>query len=48
MLMEKVVMMVSQVYTHPKLIRLCMLMFNAQLFVKQTSTKWFEKKNTLS
>ena len=50
MLMEKVVMMVSQVYTYPKLIKLCMLMFNAQLFVKQTSTKWFGEKteNTLS
>lgn len=50
MLMEKVVMMVSQMYTYPKLTKFCMLIFNAQLFVKQTSTKWFEKKkeNTLS
>ena len=44
MLMEKVVMMVSQMYTYPKLIKFCMLIFNAQFFVKQTSTKWFEKK----
>ena len=44
MLMEKVVMMVSQMYTYPKLIKFCMLIFNVQFFVKQTSTKWFEKK----
>ena len=47
MLMEKVVMMVSQMYTYPKLIKFCMLIFNAQVLVKQTSTKWFGKKKKL-
>ena len=49
-LYTQMAMMAPWVFVYPKLIKLCMLMFNAQLFVKQTSTKWFGEKteNTLS